>query len=516
MGLRARDPISASTADQPGTELSQIQLKWLWPAAGLAAIARVFCAVSAFALSLSGCASLMSSPAPATLLGKSAGSSGTEPASLVSEYRLANGLKLIVKEDNRAPTVVHMAWYRAGSIDEVNGKTGVAHVLEHMMFKGTKTTPIGEFSRRVAKMGGRENAFTSNDYTGYFQQVPKRHLAEVMALEADRMANLVLTREDFEKEIKVVMEERRLRTEDQAIALVHEALNAAAFVASPQRTPVVGWMNDLESMTVEDAQEWYDRFYTPANAIVVVVGDVRSAEVLAIAQKTYGVVPTRALPVRKPQIEPPQRGIRRVAVKAQAENPYVVMGFHVPRIENMDSSDREPYALEMLSAVLDADENGRLTRELVRGSRIADSVGASYDISHRGPSLFLLDGRPAAGKTVAELEQALRAQVRRIAEQGVREDELRRVKVQYVASQVYKRDSIMGQAMEIAGYEILGHSYRDADRMLEKIRSVSAAEVQAVAGKYFGDDALTVVELLPQPVTSAPRPPASPNLRHGS
>lgn len=472
---------------------------------------------------LSGCAFVGGSDTPVT-----ASTSGTAPAApsrigdsassfvqpVVVERTLSNGLKLIVKEDNRAPTVVHMAWYKAGSIDEVNGKTGVAHVLEHMMFKGTKTVAMGEFSRRVAQMGGRENAFTNRDYTGYYQQVPRRHLADVMALEADRMTELVLTKEEFEKEIRVVMEERRLRTEDQATSLLYETLMATAFVASPQRSPVVGWMNDLEAMSVDDARDWYNQWYTPGNAIVVVVGDVRAEEVLRIAERTYGRISARSLPSRKPQIEPPQRGVKRVSVKAPAENPYVVLGFRVPKLERVDGPDREPYALEVLSAVLDADENGRLTRELVRGSRLADSAGASYDMTQRGPALFLLDGRPASGKSTAEIEQALRAQVARIAEQGVRDDELRRVKTQYVASQVYKRDSIMGQAMEMASLEVIGFSYRDADRMLENIRSVTAEEVQAVAKKYFGDDALTVATLLPQPLAGRPRAPAIPGARH--
>lgn len=433
----------------------------------------------------------------------------------VYEHTLSNGLKLIVKEDNRAPTVVHMIWYRAGSIDEVNGKTGVAHALEHLMFKGTKTVAQGEFSKRVAQFGGRENAFTNRDYTGYFQQVPKKNLPEVMTFEADRMSNLVLTREEFEKEIKVVMEERRLRTEDQANALVFEALQANAFVASPQRAPVIGWMNDLQSMTVEDALEWYGNWYAPNNAVVVIVGDVRAAEVLKLAEQTYGQAKKRDLPPRKPQIEPPQKGIKRIAVKAPAENEYLVLGFHVPKLEKIDAESREPYALEVLAAVLDADENGRLTRELVRGgARLADSAGASYDMTSRGPALFLLDGTPAQGKTSAQLEAALRAQIRKIADEGVRDSELRRVKTQYVASQVYKRDSIMGQAMELASLEIVGFSHRDADQILEKIRSVTPAEVQAAAVKYFGDDALTIVNLLPQPIGAKPRSPANPNLRH--
>ena len=428
------------------------------------------------------------------------------------ERVLSNGLKLVVIEDRRAPTVVHMAWYRAGSIDEVNGKTGVAHVLEHMMFKGTKTRPAGEFSKRVAQMGGRENAFTSRDYTGYFQQVPKSGLAEVMAMEADRMVNLVVMRDDFDKEIKVVMEERRLRTEDRASSLMYEQLMATAFVASPVRTPVVGWMNDLEQMTFEDAREWYDRWYAPNNAVVVVVGDVQADEVLRLAEQTYGRVPRKVLAARKTQIEPPQRGSRRVSVKAPAENASVMMGFRVPKLQAVDG-DREPYALEVLSAVLDADENGRLTRDIVRGSRVANQASAGYDMTSRGPVLFMLTGTPAQGRTTLEVEAALRAQIRRIADEGVRDEELRRVKTQYVASRVYARDSIMAQAMEAGNLEMVGLSRADADRILDRIRSVTPAEVQAVARKYFDDDTLTVVTLLPQPLGDAPRRPAV-EIRH--
>ncbi|RYE72979.1 MAG: insulinase family protein, partial [Oxalobacteraceae bacterium] len=190
-----------------------------------------------------------------------------EPA---QEFMLENGMKIIVKEDHRAPTAAHMVWYRIGSMDELNGTTGVAHALEHMMFKGTTSLKPGEFSARVAALGGRENAFTSKDYTAYYQQIEKSRLEAVMALEADRMANLVFDRDEFSREIKVVMEERRLRTEDQASGRVYEALNAAAFVAHPYHHPIVGWMNDLEHMTMEDAKAWHDRFYAPNNATMVV------------------------------------------------------------------------------------------------------------------------------------------------------------------------------------------------------------------------------------------------------
>lgn len=425
--------------------------------------------------------------------------------SITVERMLPNGMKVLVREDRRAPTVVHMVMYKVGSVDEINGLTGISHVLEHMMFKGTKTLGVGEFSRRVAERGGRENAFTSRDYTGYFQQIHRSHLAELMKLEADRMSSLVVDDEEFSREIRVVMEERRWRTDDRAQSLVYEQMMASALIASPYRQPVVGWMSDLESMTAADVRDWYERWYTPSNAILVVAGDVSADEVWTLAQQTYGAIAGRALPDRKPQHEPPQRGIRRAWVKAPAENPYLMMAFQVPRLADVDK-DTEPYALEMLAAVLDADENGRLTRDLVRGSRVANRAGAGYSLTGRGPSLFVLDGTPADGQEAAGLERALRAEVARIAAEGVREDELQRIRTQYLASRIYKRDSVMAQAMEIGGLEMVGLSHRDADRILDRMRAVSAAEVQAVARKYFGDDALTVVTLLPQPIDpNAPR-----------
>jgi zinc protease len=425
--------------------------------------------------------------------------SHAQSSSAVTVQTLANGMRIIVSEDHRAPTVAHMIWYKAGSVDEVNGKTGVAHVLEHMMFKGTKTVPAGEFSRRVAAIGGRENAFTSRDYTGYFQQIPKDQLAQMMEMEADRMSNLQITKEEFEKEIKVVMEERRLRTEDQAPSIVFEQLLATAYIAHPYRAPVVGWMNDLEAMTYLDAQEWYNTWYTPSNAVLVIAGDVNVKEVIALAERFYGKIPVRALPQRKPQIEPEQRGERRAFVKAAAENPYVMMGYKVPKLVNPET-DKEPYALEVLSAILDLDESGRLTRNVERGSRVATRAGVNYELVSRGPSLFILDGVPADGKSTKDVEDAVLAEIRKIASEGVSEAELKRIKTQYVAATVFKRDSIFAQARELVALEIIDLSWRDADRMLEKIKLVTADEIKAVAGKYFGDDQRTVMTLLPQAI----------------
>lgn len=417
----------------------------------------------------------------------------------VTEYKLNNGLRVVVKEDHRSPTVAHMVWYKAGSIDEYNGTTGVAHVLEHMMFKETKTLKVGEFSEIVAALGGRDNAFTSRDYTAYFQQLQAKDLSKVMALEADRMANLVLSESEFEKEIKVVMEERRYRTDDQATGKLYEAFMATAFQANPTRTPVIGWMSDLEAMTYKDARKWYDTWYTPQNAVLVVVGDVQPAQVKAMAEKTYGKVKPKKLEERKPQEEPKQEGIRRVQVKAPAENPYLIMGFKVPKLTDV-LKDRDAYSLAVLSAVLDGYSGARLNRELVQNQKVALQAGASYDMTGRGPSLFYLDGSPAAGQTVEALEKALLAQVKKVADEGVSEAELARVKAQLIASQVYKRDSVYGQAVEIGQNVTIGFEVGDIDRMIEQIKTVTAQEVQYAAQKFFDQDQLTVGTLFPLPI----------------
>jgi zinc protease len=430
------------------------------------------------------------------------------------EFRLANGLKLIVQEDRRAPTVVNMVWYRAGSTDEQSGTTGVAHVLEHMMFKGTKQLKPGEFSAKVAALGGRENAFTSRDYTGYHQQVEKSRLEQVMALEADRMQNLVLDPAEFAKEIRVVMEERRLRTDDKPLSLLYEAFNATAYVASPQRNPVVGWMNDLQNMTAADAQAWYDRWYAPNNATIVIAGDVNAAQVLKLAEKYFGKIPPKTLPKTKPQEEPPQQGIKRVTIKAPAENPYLLMGWKVPKLQDVEKDD-DPFALEVLSAVLDGYDNARLPAKLVRTERIANSVDAGYSGISRGPVMFMLSGEPTKDTSIDRLEAALRAEIERIAKEGVSADELRRVKAQLIASQVYKRDSVYGQAMEIGAMEMAGIPHARIDRIIERLSAVTPAQVQAVAQKYFSDDQLTVATLSPLPLTArAESQPSVSGLRH--
>lgn len=460
---------------------------------------------SAFLVSLLALALYAAGAAPA----------GAAVPAKTSEQTLPNGLRVIVKEDHRSPTIVSMVWYRAGSMDEHNGTTGVAHVLEHMMFKGTKEVPWGEFSRIVAAAGGRENAFTSHDYTTYFQQLHKSKLELALKLEADRMNNLQFSKDEFGKEIRVVMEERRLRTDDKPHSLVSEQLMAAAFEAHPYRWPVIGWMNDLENMTVEDARQWYQRWYAPNNAILVVAGDVQPQEVFDLARRYFGPLKSRPLPVRKPQQESPQTGVKRLTVKAPAQLPYLLMGYHAPVLRDVEK-DWEPYALEILAGVLDGYEAARLNRSLVRENRVASAAGASYDSTSRGPGMFYLDGTPSEGKTVADLEAALRAELKKVVDGGVTEDELKRVKAQVISAQVYQRDSIFYQAMQIGSLEMAGLPHTSIDRQVQKLQEVTAAQVQEVAKKYLVDDSLTVAVLDPQPLEKRAATPAVPGVRHAN
>ena len=432
---------------------------------------------------------------------------------ITNEFKLDNGLKIIVREDHRAPVVVVQVWYLTGGMDEFNGTSGVAHVLEHMMFKGTNDVPAGQFSKTISANAGKDNAFTNRDYTTYFEQLRNDKLELALKLEADRMVNLNITDEEFAKEIRVVMEERRLRTEDKAHSIVYEQLLANVYNAHPYGRPVIGFMNDLESMKAEDARAWYKTWYAPNNATLVIAGDVDSNEVLTLAQKYFGPLKARPLPERKPQTEPEQLGIKRIIVKAAAQLPYLAMAYHAPVLRDA-AKDWEPYALQILVGILDGNESARLNKQLVRDSRIASQAGAGYDAIERGPGMLLIDGTPSDGKTVAELETAIREQLDKIKSEGVTQEELQRVKSQIIAGQVFGLDSMFGQAMQIGRTENAGFSWRDLDVMLEKLKTVTADQVKQVAEKYIQDDRLTVAVLDPQPVDRVKPREALPGVRH--
>ena len=446
-------------------------------------------------------------------------------AAQVQQFTLTNGMTLIVKPDRRSPTVAHMLWVRVGSMDEVDGSSGVAHVLEHMMFKGTPTLKPGEFSRRMAALGGRDNAFTSRDATAYHQQIPATRLEEVMRLEADRFANTQWDDEEFKREIEVVKEERRLRVEDVPRSQLYEVANAVAFTAAPYRRPIIGWMSDLEALTPADVRSFFSQWYVPANAAVVVVGDVDVNKVRATAERHYGALPAgKAVPERKPRAEPLQAGKRQLEHKASASQAYVTLMFKVPKLEASSLGEtvatgaalsaltapvpgpsRDALALTVLAAVLDGYSGARLDRALTQGEgRVADSAGAFNGLLGRGPQVFVLDGVPAEGKTTAEVIAALRQQVARVVREGVSEAELKRVKTQWVAAEVYKLDALFNQARELGSHWLNGFPLDANARLVAQLRTITAAEVQAVAARYFGDDQLTQAVLLPQPM-QAPR-----------
>jgi zinc protease len=428
----------------------------------------------------------------------------TQASTQVHEYHLKNGLKLLVEEDHRAPVVVSQIWYKVGSSYEHNGITGISHVLEHMMFKGTKKHGPGEFSRIIAENGGRENAFTGTDYTAYFQLLEKSRLAVSMEMEADRMRNLTLPPEEYKKELEVVKEERHMRTDDNPRAVTDEQFNAVAYNNNPYKNPVIGWANDLDNMTVDNVRAWYDRWYEPNNATLVITGDVNPEDVYKMAQKYYGDIPSGNIIPDKPRIEDPQDGPRRLIVRTPARVPYLLMGYKVPVLKTA-TEKWEPYALDVLSGILSSGRSARLPRILVREKQIAVDADAGYNMYALHNNMFELDATPAPGHTVAELEQALNEQITRLRDEKVSDDELNRVKAQVIASKVYEKDSAFYQGMILGTLETVGLSYKLADEYVDKIKAVTAEQVQEVARKYLIDDHLTVAQLEPQSMDKRPK-----------
>lgn len=419
------------------------------------------------------------------------------------EFRLDNGLELIVQEDHRAPVAVVQVWYRVGSSYEHDGLTGVSHALEHMMFKRTKSLETGEFSRIVSANGGRENAFTGTDYTAYFQQWSAENVELSFELEAERMQNLVIEDEEFAKEINVVLEERRLRTDDNPQALASETARAAAYQTSPYRYPIIGWAADIQNMTADDLRGWYDRWYGPNNAIVVVVGDVDPEHVHALAKKHFGPLPARDIAPPKPRPEVLQRGLKRVAFRSdKAKVPYLVMSFKAPVLtQAVDGATVEPweiYALDVLAETLDGDASARFERNLVRGRELASELSAYYSSASRLTSLFYCSGVPRDGTTLEALEAAVLEEIDALRKRPPSDEELERIKTQVVADTLFQRDSMEHQALIIGSLRAVGLDWRLKDTYVDAIKAVTPEQVVAVAEKYLTRDALTVTHLLPE------------------
>lgn len=407
-----------------------------------------------------------------------------------------NGMKVVVKEDHRAPVVISQVWYRVGSAQEHSGITGVSHVLEHMMFKGTERYPSGTFSSTVASIGARDNAFTGRDYTAYYQLMDKSKLNVSFELESDRMLNLILSPDEFKSELEVVKEERRMRTDDNPNAKVYEQLYATAFYNGPYRHPIIGWMDDLDNLSVDDLKDWYQRWYTPNNATLVVVGDVEPSKVFTMAEQYFSGLQSRPVEMSKPRIEHPQTGERRVKVKAVAKLPYLMLGYKVPSLATAED-DWEPYALSVLAGVLDGGRSARLSKHLVRELELVANAGAGYNLYARYPTLFLFDATPSAAHSIEEVEQALFMEIEKLKQTLVDEKELARVKAQVIAGEIYQQDSIQRQATVIGSLETVGLGWNTMNEYSDRINAVTAHQVQDVALKYLVEDGLTIAILDP-------------------
>lgn len=417
----------------------------------------------------------------------------------VHEYQLENGLKILIREDHRAPVIVSQIWYKVGSSYEYDGITGVSHVLEHMMFKGTSNYPPGEFSRIIAANGGRENAFTGRDYTAYYQHLEKSRLEISLKLESDRMRHLRLLEKEFDKELQVVMEERRMRTDDKPRAKTFEHFMAMVYSNGPYKNPVIGWPADLDNMKLNDLDSWYKRWYAPNNAILVVVGDVQPNNVVKLAKKYFGPLKPSAINHQKTRNEIPQLGERRMTIKVPAKTPYLLIGYKVPVLLGIER-EWEAYALEVLAGILDAGASARLSKNLIRGSQIVVAAGAGYDLYARLPSLFTLSATPAQGESMEQVEQALNGEIKALQDKPASEAELDRVKAQVSANAVYERDSFFYQAMQVGLLETVGLGWQKMDEYVDRVNSVTARQVQFVARKYLTDVNRNVAYLEPLPL----------------
>jgi len=411
------------------------------------------------------------------------------------EHSLDNGLKVILAEDHSSPLVIFQVWYRVGARDEVSGRSGISHLLEHMMFKGTKKHGSKVFSRTIRKNGGVDNAFTSRDSTAYFQILPSLRAGLSLEFEADRMKNLLLKDEDVIAERNVVMEERRLRSEDKPQNALFELVTATAFSSHPYRRPIIGWMEDLRSIEKDDLMAHYKAYYSPDNAVIVAVGDFDSERLFKDIRKKFGKLKPLPRPRSHVSAEPPQRGQRRVTLKrTETRLPYVLAAYHVPPFPEEDS-----YALEVLAELLSGGKTSRLYKSIVRDRQMALEAFAEYAGMYKDPYLFLLGATATEGTDIYELERALYEQANMLSESPPDEIELQKVKNSIEAGYIMGLDSLYMQAMTIGMSEMLG-GWRLKDEYIKKIRQVSAEDVMRVATKYLTEDNRTVGVLLPDTV----------------
>jgi len=412
----------------------------------------------------------------------------------VKEFILSNGLKVLVVESPKAPVVTVQIWYKVGSRNEVMGRAGLSHMLEHMMFKGTPRHPKGAFSKTIRKNGGNDNAFTSQDYTAYFENLAADRVELALELESDRLRDLLLDQHEFQLEREVVKEERRLRTEDDPQAYLVEALFAQAFMVHPYHWPIIGWFPDLDAMSIEDLKHHYDTYYSPNNATLIVAGDVNAETLLPTVKRYFESIPKAPSPPPVTTVEPEQKGERRIVVKREAQVPFVMAGYRIPNYTSEDS-----YALTLLEAVLSQGKSSRLYRSLVYEQKLALAVGAEYDLLQADPELFYFFALVRPDRKVEEVERALFKVIEQVQATPVTDQELQRAKNQVEASYVFSQDSNFRQAMLLGQAETVGAGWQHVEQFVERIRRVTAQDVQRVARRYFVEDARTVGILIPTP-----------------
>ena len=409
----------------------------------------------------------------------------------VTEKVLPNGLKVLLKEEHKAPVVTFQVWYKVGSRNEKLGTTGMSHLLEHMMFKGTKKHGPKTFSQTVQRNGGNDNAFTAKDYTAYFETFAADRIAISLDLESDRMQNLLIDPNEFEPERKVVMEERRMRTDDDPTATMVEEMTAAAFIAHPYEWPVIGWMADIGNITRDELYNHYRMYYAPNNATIVVVGDFNTGKLYPQIEKYFGRIPRGPAAPRVAAIEPKQLGERRIIVKKHAELPAVFAGYHTPDIKHPDS-----YALEVLQGILSSGKSSRLYKSLVYDKQLALYAGGDYDDITNDPNLFYIYAGVMPGKSTGEVEQALYAEIEKLKTAPVTDEELQKAKNQIEASFIMGQDSVFYQAMLLGQFETVAN-WNLLEKYVDNIRAVTKEDVQRVARQYFSEDNRTVGILIP-------------------
>ena len=415
----------------------------------------------------------------------------------VENFLLDNGMEVVVIPDHRAPIVTHMVWYKIGSADEPPGKSGIAHFFEHLMFKGTKAHKVGEFGAKIAEIGGSENAFTSYDYTAYFQTVTPDALETMMAFEADRMRGLILTDDVIGPERDVILEERRSRIENSPDALLSEEVDATLYQNHPYRVPVIGWMHEMEQLNRTDAVAFYDRYYAPNNAVLVVAGDTDAETVRKLAEKTYGKVPRGPdLPPRARPQEPEQNTKRTVTLTDERVSvPSFQKSWVVPSYNHSEPGEAE--ALDLLSEILGGGTRSRIYQQLVVKQGIASTAGASYQGTSFDPSSFTIYGAPRGEAGLASVEEAIDTEIRSLIKDGVTETELEKAKNRFVRSMIFARDSQSGMANIYGSTLATGGTVEDIQKWPDRIRAVTAKQVQDVAAKYLNPDHSVAGYLLP-------------------